>query len=382
MRVAFDVTSLHDARTGVGVVTAELLGRLARRPGIDAVGFSVSWRGRAEVAGLVARALGPDGPPVEVVRRPMAARPLRRRWRRADWPPLEWWTGPIDVALGLNFVVPPTRRAARVALVHDLTAWRFPELCTDDTRQYPGLVGRAIAGGAHVITPSRAVADEVIAELGADPGRVHPVHWAPTPVTGGDAAAGARRAGGDRYLLALGTIEPRKDHALLVAAFDAVAAADPELRLVVAGPDGWALERFERAVGAARHRDRIVRLGYVDDTARADLLAGATAFVYPSVYEGFGLPPLEAMAAGVPVVATRAGALPEVLGDAAALVAPGDLDGLVASIASVTGANAVERDAVVERGRAHAATFSWDTAADGVAAALATAVAARTIPGR
>lgn len=385
MRVAFDVTSLHDARTGIGVVTTELLRRLAGRPSIDAVAYSVSWRGRDRVAELVREAVGPDtgGADVEVARGPMAAQPLRRLWRRVDLPPLEWWTGPIDVAFGLNFVVPPTRRAARVALVHDLTVWRFPELGNDDTRQYPGLIGRAVRTGAHVVTPSQAVADEVVDRIGADPTRVHPVHWAPSPApaAGGDPEAGRRRAGGARYVLTVGTIEPRKDHALLVRAFDAVADIDADLRLVVAGQDGWGVERFDAAVAAARHPDRIVRTGFVDDAARADLLAGATAFAYPSVYEGFGLPPLEAMAAGIPVIATATGALPEVLGDAAALVPPGDVDGLAAAIARLTGDDrATDRAAIVERGRAHAATFSWDTAADRVEAALTAAVGDRTIP--
>ena len=103
-------------------------------------------------------------------------------------------------------------------------------------------------------------------------------------------------------------------------------------RLVVAGPDGWGAEAFDAAVARARHRSRIIRLGWVDDQARADLLAGAIVFAYPSKYEGFGLPPLEAMAAGTPVVATTAGALPEVVGDAARLVPPGDADALAGAL--------------------------------------------------
>ena len=368
MRVAFDITALHDARTGVGVVTAELLRRLAARDGIEIVAYSVSWRGRDHVHALV-----PPG--VEVATRPMAAQPLRRVWRHADRPAIEWWTGEVDVVFGPNFVVAPARRAARVALVHDLTAWRFPELCTVDTRQYPGLVGRAVDAGAHVVTPTRAVADEVVARLGASPDRVHPVHWAPGPVGGGDATAGRRLAGGDRYVLSLGTIEPRKDHPLLVEAFDAAAAQDPHLRLVVAGPDGWGVARFDGAVAASTHQERLVRLGYVDDRARADLLAGASAFAYPSVYEGFGLPPLEALAAGVPVVATATDAMVEVLGDAAVLVAPGDARALSVAMLEAAGAVGDDRAARVARGRAHAATFSWDRAAAQVGDALAAASA-------
>jgi alpha-1,3-rhamnosyl/mannosyltransferase len=141
-----------------------------------------------------------------------------------------------------------------------------------------------------------------------------------------------------------------------------VAATDPDLRLVVAGPDGWGVERFDDAVAGSHHRARIGRLGWVTEVQRADLLAGALLLAYPSRYEGFGLPPLEAMAAGVPVVATRAGALPETLGDAAVLVDPGDVDALAGAIGEVAGDDALRRD-LVQRGRARAARYSWDRCA-------------------
>jgi len=104
MRVAVDITALHDARTGVGVVTHELLTRLGTRPDLDVVGYSVSWRGRHSATDLV-------GPDVAVATRPMAARPLRLAWRHGDHPAIERFTGPVDVVFGPNFVVPPARRA-------------------------------------------------------------------------------------------------------------------------------------------------------------------------------------------------------------------------------------------------------------------------------
>ncbi|MBV8559874.1 MAG: glycosyltransferase family 4 protein, partial [Acidimicrobiia bacterium] len=170
---------------------------------------------------------------------------------------------------------------------------------------------------------------------------------------------------GAPYALTIGTDEPRKDHPLLVRAFDAVAAQDPDLRLVIAGPDGWGSDALAEAVAAATHRDRIVRLGYVDDEARAGLLRGARVFVFPSVYEGFGLPPLEAMRAGVPVVATAAGALPEVLGDAALLVPVGDADALAGALRTAA-ADDFERARLVEAGRARAGLYSWAGCAGGL----------------
>lgn len=376
MRIAIDVTALYSARTGVGVFTAELLDRLAGRPELDLTAYAVTWRGRGRLREMV-----PTG--VRVARAPMAARPLRRAWARAESPPIEWWTGPVDVVHGPNFVVPPARRAARLVTVHDLTPVRFPELSTADTLHYPGLLRRAVARGAHVHAVSRFVAEEVVDCLGADPDRVHTVlNGVSAPAAAaGDADRGRALAGTDRYILFLGTVEPRKDLPLLVRAFDTVVASQrahrgglrrgpgtgpEELRLVVAGPDGWGVEAFRAAVGAARHGARVVRAGWVDDVARADLLAGASVFAYPSRYEGFGLPPLEAMAAGVPVVTTAAGALPETVGDAAVLVAPGDADALADALVRVLDDEDFSA-MMVARGRAHWPRFSWDRCAAGVA---------------
>jgi glycosyltransferase involved in cell wall biosynthesis len=183
---------------------------------------------------------------------------------------------------------------------------------------------------------------------------------------GRDAAAGRSLAGADRYVLAVGTVEPRKDLPGLVRAFDAVAADDPTLRLVVAGADGWGAEDLDRAVAAASHRRRVVRLGWVDDGQRAALLRGAAVVAYPSVYEGFGLVPLEAMAAGAPVVTTRAGAIPEVVGDAAELVDVGDVDGLAGALARVL-TDDVRRAELVAAGHARRTAFRWSATVEGVA---------------
>jgi glycosyltransferase involved in cell wall biosynthesis len=179
-----------------------------------------------------------------------------------------------------------------------------------------------------------------------------------------------------RYVLAVGTIEPRKDYPLLVRSFDEVAAAHPDVALVVVGSDGWGAAAFGDAVAAAAARDRIVRPGYLDDAGLAAALRGADALAYPSRYEGFGFPPLQAMAAGVPVVATAAGAVPEVVGDGAWLVPAGDGDALAARLVeALSGGDAV--DALVARGRARASHFSWERCADGLAGLYRDAAAAR-----
>lgn len=355
LRVAYDATPLFGPRTGVGVYTYEVLARLGTSDDLEVVAYAATWRGRGRLAELV-----PAG--VRAVGRPMAARPLRAAWSRLGTPPIEWWTGPVDLVHGPNYVVPPTRGDALVS-VHDLTPVRYPELCTRDTLAFPGLIQAAIDRGAWVHTGSAFVADEIRSHFRVDPERVVAIHDGLTPLSPADPAGGRALAGADRYVLALGTVEPRKDLPGLVAAFDQVAARDTDVRLVVAGPDGWGADAFHAAVASAAHRDRIVRLDWLDDPDRDALVHGATAFAYPSRYEGFGFPPLEAMSAGVPVVATTAGSLPEVLGDAAVLVPVGDVGALAAALGQVLADEAV-RDRCRAAGSAQAHRYSWDEAVD------------------
>lgn len=350
LRVAIDATPLIGNRTGIGQFTAGLIDALHGQGGIDAVEFAMTWRGRAPGA------------------RPLPARAARALWRRVDWPPIEWWTGRVDVVHGTNYVVPPTRRAATIASVHDLTSVRFPHLCNADTLEYPGLVRRALRRGAHVHCDSRFIADEVIDWSGCDPTIIHVIHPGIPKVNVQPRSAGhVPPFEGRPYILALGTIEPRKDHVTLLRAFSAVAQVDPDLLLVVAGTDGWG-QPFASMLAPLPEdvRARIVREPNVDDERRVELLEHARVLAYPSLYEGFGFPPLEAMSSGVPVVATSAGSLPEVLGDGAILVPTGDSERLAEELLRVH----LDSDVLVElveRGRRRAADFSWKACANEMA---------------
>src|SRR5262249_45017028 len=150
-------------------------------------------------------------------------------------------------------------------------------------------------------------------------------------------------------------------------AFDAVASRHPELVLVIAGARGWGADEFDAALATSAHRERVHTPGYVSVDDRRDLLAGASVLAYPSRYEGFGFPPLEAMAAGVPVVATRAGAVPEVVGGAARLVASDDADAFADALHAVLTEDAVRHD-LVTRGNGRHDAFSWQAAAAGLVA--------------
>ena len=359
LRVALDATPLIGEGTGVATFTRGAIEALARRSDIEVSAWGMTLRGRRELASVV-----PAG--AQVRDRPMPAGALGRLWSRTDWPPGEWWTGEVDVVHGTNFVVPPTKRAATVVSVYDLTAVRFPELCAPASLRYPELVRRAVRRGAWVHTLATAIGEEIVELLGVPRERVRVVPSGVDAGPSGDAAKGRALAGAQRYVLALGTVEPRKGLPGLVGAFDRLAEGRPDLHLVVVGPDGWGTDAFGAAASSARHQDRIHRLPWVDVAARSDLLAGARVLAVPSVYEGFGYPPLEAMAMGTPVVASTVGSLPEVLGDAASFVPPGDVDALTAALAELVDDDELAA-AFGERGPAHAATFTWEACAAGLA---------------
>jgi glycosyltransferase involved in cell wall biosynthesis len=355
IRVALDGTPLLGNRTGIGEVVGGLVHELATREELDVTAYAITWRGRASLAGEL-----PPGVRPATARVP--ARLVRARWMSSDRPHIERWTGDVDVVHATNYVPPPSR-APVVVSVYDLGFVHFPELCTADALQYPTLLRRGFARGAWVHATSDFVAGEVRAEFGLPPERVVRIYPGIPVTVGGDAATGQQLAGAARYILAVGTIEPRKNLPVLVAAFDQVAALDPDVMLVVAGQDGWGSDAFTAACDEASHRARIHRLGYVSDTERRDLLAGAQLLAYPSRYEGFGFPPLEAMSVDLPVVATRAGAVPEVTGDAALLVDPDDEDGLAEALHRALTDDAL-RTTLVERGRARVQQFSWAGAGD------------------
>ena len=362
--VLFDATSLLDTPTGVGVFAREVLDGLAAHPAVAMTAFAVSWRGRDRLAGVV-----PSG--VDVRSRPIPARLARPLWRYGRWPSARWLAGPGQVVHGPNHVVPPGGGAAELVTVHDLTAVHYPELCTPDVRQWPALLRRSLDRGAWIHAVSHAVGAELrdFYPEAADRVVVIPngMRRPPDETPASSASVGEHLAGGDRYVLALGTVEPRKDLPSLVAAFDHLAADDPELRLVIAGPDGWGAEALTEARDLAAHRRRIVRLGWVGGDDRLALLRGASVLAYPSRYEGFGLVPLEALAVGTPVVATNVPAVAEVVTDAALLVDIGDVDALADALAETLagGPDVADR---LERGQARVDAYSWDTTVDMLAA--------------
>jgi glycosyltransferase involved in cell wall biosynthesis len=237
--------------------------------------------------------------------------------------------------------------------VHDLAFVRYPDLVSAASLDYRELVPRALSRAAVVLTPTQAVAAELADTYSISPDRIRV-----TPMGVDDAwfAATAARPPGlpEQYLLAVGTREPRKGLDVLLSAYRLLLADRIEVpALVIAGGSGWG-----PALDTAKlTRDQVITLGYVDRPRLRGLVAGASLLAFPSFYEGFGLPPLEAMASGTPVVATDIPAIREVVGSHARLAPPHDAPALAAALQDVLTRppSASQRAAARDR----AASFTW-----------------------
>jgi glycosyltransferase involved in cell wall biosynthesis len=362
-----DATPLLGPRTGVGRYVEHLVRELAGLDSLELVATAFTLRGAGALPAAV-----PAG--VRVRHRPAPARALQAAWDRLELPPVEWLVGRADVVHGTNFVLPPLRRAAGVLTVHDLSYLRYPETVAAASLRYRTLVPRGLRRAAVVVTPSQAVAAEVKAEYGlgdrvlATPLGVDEGWFGANPMPAAELTA---RGLPERYLLFVGTVEPRKGLPALLSALrllhDSDRVADPDTPpLVLAGPPGWgpALETAALPPGA------VLSAGYLDTADLRRLVAGAALLAYPSVYEGFGLPPLEAFAAGVPVVASDLPVVREVTGELATLAPVGDAAALAAAVRATL---ADPGDPVARRDRARG--FTWAACAARTAEAYRLALA-------
>lgn len=344
VRVTLDLTPLIGPPTGVARFVAGVLPHLAREPSLEVEGWALAARG--------GRLVVDEDVPISRLRLP--ARAVHRLWAAGIRPPLPPLRS-ADVIHGTNYAVPPGPRS--VLSVHDLTPVEGVSLPAS-LRGRARVIRRAVDTGAHLQVPTAHIRERVIEVLDADPSRVTHITYGLDPIPDTVAGAGRARAGADRYVLALGTVLRRKNLVRLARAVDALPA---DVGLVVAGAPGDDEEALGAALVDVEERRVVARLPDVDDIARAELLRDATVLAYPSLDEGFGFPPLEAMSVGVPVVAATAGSIPEVVGDGALLVDPRDVDAITDALGRALDPG--ERDALVERGRAIAARFDWATTA-------------------
>lgn len=347
VRVAFDTGPLHGARTGIGHAVAALHAALHQRDDVDLTDYLVSFR-------------ADPGPGAR--RLPIPAAVAHRCWARSDLPRADRWLAGVQLVHGTNYVVPPTR-APQLVSVYDCWFLRNPGQAVGAVRRSGQVLRRSIERGATVVTSSHATTAAV---RDLFPGvRAHTVHLGALALPAAPATAPVAELKGRPYVLAVGTIERRKNLPTLVRAFGAVATANPDLLLVLAGGDGDDRDAGDAAVDALGPglAPRVLFAGRVDDDARAWLVRNAAVLAYPSLDEGFGFPLLDAMQAGVPVVASDAGSIPEVAGDAALLCAAHDGDNLAANLSAALTDSEV-RARLVNAGDQQWRRFTWTKCAD------------------
>jgi glycosyltransferase involved in cell wall biosynthesis len=358
VRASLDVSAVPDRPAGGGRYVVELAMALAERDDVELTvvarrGDGARWR-RLPRTGVIERA------PVR--------RPVRLAWEQLALPSIVRGLS-VDLHHGPHYTMPERASLPKVVTVHDLTFFEHPEWHQRTKVRFFRRAIRVAAERAQaLVCVSRVTAERLDtilapkASVRVVPHGVDHARFRPEPAEEDEAlltALGVRPP----YVAFVGTLEPRKDVPTLVRAFDRVAGSRADLSLVIGGLDGWGAGAVTEAIGAAVNRSRIHRVGYVPEPAVPALLRRASAVAYPSLDEGFGLPALEALACGAPLVTTEATAMAEVTGDAALLVPAGDEDALADALDDAA-AGGPANDDRRRRGLERAAGYTWEASAE------------------
>lgn len=367
MRVAIDCTSAVRQAAGIGRYTRGLVSALADLAAAD---------GGPEITPLFAADAAPPanlfaGAVVTRARiLPLSERALTIAWHRLRLP---LWAdvlaGGADLFHSPDFTLPPLLRARGVLTVHDLTFLHYPEHAPRDLVDYLSrVVPRSVRRARVVLADSESTRADLMQRWGTPADKVRVVYAGVGPTFAPVSDAAARAAVCSRYcvdlpfVLTVGTLQPRKNHLRLVQAFSRLKELHPDLSLVIAGGSGWQYDPVAAEVERLGLTASVRFSGFVDEGDLPALYSAASVFAFPSLYEGFGLPVLEAMACGTPVVCSNASSLPEVAGDAALMVAPEDAQALAETLDRVLRDSSL-RAGMAQRGLAQAARFTWTAAA-------------------
>ena len=359
MDVCVDVQPAVAQRAGVGRYTHQLVLHLAAASPADRLAlFYFDYRRRGlpfRVEGVAERAV-----------RWCPGRAMQWAWKTLGAPAFERLAGPADVYHFTNFIIPPMRRGRAVVSIHDMSFLRHPEFAEErNLRHLRARIGATAHRAAAIVTISRFSAAEIAELLNVDPARIHVIYpgiaetFQPPPPGRVDAV---RHALGLQtpYLLTVGTLEPRKNVEFLVDVFERMPGYAGQL--VVAGMPGWKYEATRERMRTSPRAADIRYLQYVADDDLPALYAGADAFLVASHYEGFGFPPVEAMACGTPVVSSTGGSLAEVLGDAAVVIPEYDAERWASETLALL-SDTARRCRLAEAGRRQAAQYTWQSAA-------------------
>lgn len=365
MRVGIDAACLLVPKSGVAEYTLGLLHAMAGLRDMTYVLFCNSFR---HGPGNGLPKLEPAQVKVTTLRFP--SRLLGSIWRVVSFPRADWLTGPLDLFHSTNYRVLPLGRIPQVVTVYDVTVLKFPHYHPmPRVVEISGWLRRLHKADA-VVAISDSTRRDILELLDVLPERVHVVYPGynaalfSSGVTEEAIARVLRKYGIRRpYILFVGNLEPRKNLVRLVQAFSLLRERGfKEHTLVLTGQKEWLCEDVFLEVQRQGMEEMVSFTGHVADQELPALYRGAAVFAYPSIYEGFGFPPLEAMACGTPVVTSNVSSLPEVVGDAALLVDPYDVEGLAAALERAISDGEL-REELVAKGLQRAARFSWQEAA-------------------
>ena len=361
MKVALELQPCFGQRSGIGAYTHEITRRLQGDNEISYSGNVFDFLGRNHSAELYEEFPFPVRT-CKVI--PYGV--YRRVW---DYIPVNYHEifPKSDINHFFNYIIPPNISGKVITTVFDMTYLRFPE--TMDSKNLSRLekgIDYSVSRSDLIITISEFSKQEIIELLDIPEEKIKVIPLAPSigseqlPY---EIVQEKYQLSDTPYLLYVGTIEPRKNLTRLIQAFDKVKKETgiPH-KLVLAGGKGWNTDEILHAAKTAIYADDIIFTGYISSAEKNTLYQNATLFLFPSLYEGFGIPPLEAMHFGVPVICSSAASLPEVVGDCAELIDPLNIDEIATAIECLL-SNDVRREELIEKGRSRATHFSWDESA-------------------
>ncbi len=352
--IAIDYTPAYEQGGGIGRYVRELVTALARQP--------AEFEYRLFVSGADQL---PTLPGANFQWRPTRISPswLARIWGRARLPiPVEVFTGRTELYHATDFVLPPTRARRTLLTVHDLSFVRVPEAASPSLKAYlDNVVPRSVRRADHILADSQATKDDLVALYTTPEDKITVL------LSGVDARFQPTRDSGIRpkyglsarpYIFSVGTVQPRKNYIRLIQALAVLRERGHDLALVIAGGKGWLEDPIYAAIHAAKLEDYVHLIGFADDTDLPALYSAALITAVPSLYEGFGIPVLESMACGTPVITSTVSSLPEVAGDAALMVDPTQLDAIINALERLINDQALRHD-LATRGLARAQTLTW-----------------------
>ncbi len=374
MRIGIDATALPVRPVGAGNYIIQLIRAISRnylvnepipngnqQKGLEFVIFV--QRSRLELLKVE------ETPNLHLIAIPDLSPFMRLLWEQISFPVLAK-NQHLDLLHSLHYSMPLAYPGRKVVTFHDMTFFLFPHHHTLPKRFFFRFFIRTSSRKAvALIADSESTRQDAIRLVGALPGKIYTVPLGVTqefrPIRDKVILQQARQKYQlpEHFLLYVGTIEPRKNLSTLLQAYASVASQMPDHRLVIVGPKGWMVENIIQQTGQFNISDKVHFTGYVEQDDLPVIYNLADVFIYPSVYEGFGLPVLEAMACGTPVISSNVSSMPEIVGNAGVLIAPNNSQALAQSLLELIN-DPVARQRLSIKGQERAATFSWESTAE------------------